>query len=215
MPRKHALKKMDGKVHTQEEEGERMFHTQDIREHEPMHLPHGHSMVLTHSFMDGQGVTHHIHHHLEGGDIGGWFKRLGRKIRSTFSPIEQGVKKTFTPQLGRDIAGTLIHKGIPALTGTIGSALGSMVGPLTGVAGGTAGTMLGNMAGDALGKQTGLGLKKARKGRFEKGSAEAKEHMRKIREMRGKGVPAPHSRLPITDPMLMGSGLGAGMGLYA
>jgi hypothetical protein len=59
-----------------------------------------------------------------------------------------------------------------------------------------------------LAKQ-GMGL---RKGRFVKGSAEAKAHMAKIRAMRGKGiggksgirhmqdnvvmVPQPHSRLP-------------------
>ena len=47
-----------------------------------------------------------------------------------------------------------------------------------------------------LAKQ-GMGLK--RKGRFVKGSAEAKAHMARIRAMRGKGltyIPAPHSRMP-------------------
>ena len=45
--------------------------------------------------------------------------------------------------------------------------------------------------------QQGMGLG-SRKGRFVKGSAEAKEHMQKLRAMRGKGLtaPAPHSRLP-------------------
>jgi len=52
-----------------------------------------------------------------------------------------------------------------------------------------------------LAKQ-GMGL--GRKGRFVKGSQEAKDHMAKIRAMRGKGIggqsgiyiPQPHSRMP-------------------
>jgi hypothetical protein len=37
-----------------------------------------------------------------------------------------------------------------------------------------------------------------------KGSAEAKEYMKKIRGMKGGKIPAPHSRSPITDPSLLG-----------
>lgn len=177
-------------------------------------LPHGHKLVMTHSFIDGNGILHHHHHHFEGEGIGDWFKNLGRKIRDTFKPvedtfkpggkIEQGLKDTFNPQLGRDIASTLIHSGIPALTGTIGSTLGALSGPLTGIAAGTAGTMLGDQAAKALGNKVGLGL---RRGRLAKGSAEAKEHMRRIRGMKGSGIPEPRSRIPITDPSLMGYGL--------
>jgi len=181
-------------------------------------LPHGHRITVTHTHMDGHGVLHHHHHHLQEGEgIGDFFRNLGRKIRDTFKPvenvfkpggtIEQGFKDTFNPQLGRDIAGTLIHSGIPALTGTIGSTLGALSGPLTGIAAGTAGTMLGDQAAKALGNKVGLGLKKPRKGRFPKGSLEAKEHMRQIRSMKGGAVPPPRSRIPITDPMLMGNGL--------
>jgi len=183
-------------------------------------LPHGHKMVMTHSFIDGNGVMQHHHHHqCEGEGIADFFNRIGRDIKRTFSPvvdkvkeafrpggtIESGLKDTFNPQLGRDIASTLIHSGIPALTGTIGSTLGALSGPLTGIAAGTAGTMLGDQAAKALGNKVGLGLKRG--GRFVKGSAEAKEHMRRIRGMKGQGIPEPRSRIPITDPSLMGYGL--------
>ena len=50
----------------------------------------------------------------------------------------------------------------------------------------------------------GMGVGGGRKGRFVKGSQEAKDHMAKIRAMRGKGIggqngiyiPQPHSRMP-------------------
>ena len=44
-----------------------------------------------------------------------------------------------------------------------------------------------------------MGVGGGRKGRFAKGSQEAKDYMAKIRAMRGKGVgyiPSPHSRMP-------------------
>lgn len=115
------------------------------------------------------GVHHHHHHyHMEGGMIN--FKKIGNTIKS-------GFQKTFTPALGRQIASTAIHQGIPIVAGLAGDAL---AGPLGGVAAGYA----GQEAAKAIGKSTGYGIK--RQGRFPKGSAEAKEHMRKIREMRKK-----------------------------
>jgi len=49
-------------------------------------------------------------------------------------------------------------------------------------------------------KMAGVGMKP----HFVKGSAEAKEYMKKIRGMKGGKIPAPHSRSPITDPSLLG-----------
>jgi hypothetical protein len=120
---------------------------------------------------DGRSVHHHHHHyHMDGGAIN--FKKIGNTIKS-------GFNKTFTPALGRQIASTAIHQGIPIVAGLAGDALG---GPLGGVAAGYAGTAAAN----AIGKSTGYGIKPKRQGRFAKGSEEAKEHMRKIREMRSK-----------------------------
>ena len=122
---------------------------------------------------DESEVVHHHHHHhyhTEGGAIN--FKKIGNTIKS-------GFQKTFTPALGRQIASTAIHQGIPVVAGLMGDALG---GPVLGAVGGYA----GNAAASAIGKQTGLGIKPKRQGRFPKGSEAAKEHMRKIREMRKK-----------------------------
>jgi hypothetical protein len=120
---------------------------------------------------DGRSVHHHHHHyHMDGGAIN--FKKIGNTIKS-------GFNKTFTPALGRQIASTAIHQGIPIVAGLAGDAV---AGPLGGVAGGYAGTAAAN----AIGKSTGYGIKPKRQGRFPKGSEEAKEHMRKIREMRSK-----------------------------
>jgi hypothetical protein len=119
---------------------------------------------------DGGKVVHHHHHHyhMEGGAIN--FKKIGSTIKS-------GFNKTFTPALGRKIASAAIHQGIPIVAGLAGDALG---GPLGGIAAGYA----GQEAAKAIGKSTGYGIK--RQGRFPKGSEEAKEHMRKIREMKKK-----------------------------
>ena len=119
------------------------------------------------------GVHHHHHHHhyhTEGGAIN--FKKIGNTIKS-------GLQKTFTPALGRQIASTAIHQGIPIVAGLAGDALG---GPLGGVAGGYA----GNAVANAVGKQTGLGLKPKRQGRFPKGSQEAKDYMAELRRKRSK-----------------------------
>jgi hypothetical protein len=120
---------------------------------------------------DGRAVHHHHHHyHMEGGMIN--FKKIGNTIKS-------GFQKTFTPALGRQIASTAIHQGIPIVAGLAGDAVG---GPIGGLAAGYA----GQEAAKAIGKSTGYGVKPKRQGRFPKGSEAAKEHMRKIREMRTK-----------------------------
>jgi hypothetical protein len=120
---------------------------------------------------DGRTVHHHHHHyHMDGGAIN--FKKIGNTIKS-------GFQKTFTPALGRQIASTAIHQGIPIVAGLAGDTL---AGPLGGVAAGYAGTAAAN----AIGKSTGYGIKPKRKARFAKGSAEAKEWGEKMRAMRSK-----------------------------
>lgn len=96
-------------------------------------------------------------------------KRNG--VAKAFAPVENFAVKTFTPQLGRDIAGTLIHTALPAVvSGATGALVGTATGnPLAGfVAGQTAGKYAGNQAGDALGKAVGMGVKRGR-GRPRKG----------------------------------------------
>jgi hypothetical protein len=110
--------------------------------------------------------------------------------------FESGAKKFFTHTL----PSTLIHKALPMAIGATASALTD--NPAIGA---IAGKTLGQEAGNALGKAVGMGLKKKK---FVKGSPEAREHMRKLREMRGKKIsggliPSPHSRSPITDPSLL------------
>jgi len=82
------------------------------------------------------------------------------------------------------------HYGIPATTSALGGAMGTALGGLSsfGAAaplGGIAGSALGAYAGDKINQKLGIGLHK-RKGRFVKGSQEAKDHMRRIREMKRK-----------------------------
>jgi len=110
--------------------------------------------------------------------------------------IEHGAKKFFTHTL----PSTLIHKALPMAIGATASALTDNP-----VVGAVASKTVGQEAGNALGKAVGMGLKKKK---FVKGSPEAREHMRKLREMRGKKIsggliPSPHSRSPITDPSLL------------
>ena len=121
---------------------------------------------------DNERAVHHHHHHyhMEGGMID--FKKIGNTIKS-------GFQKTFTPALGRQIASTAIHQGIPIVAGLAGDALG---GPLGGVAAGYA----GNAAASAIGKSTGYGIKPKRQGRFPKGSEEAKNYMQELRDRRKK-----------------------------
>ena len=90
-------------------------------------------------------------------DIGDWFKEAGKDI-----------KKTFSKKKGNELA----RSALPAL----GGILGTVAGPL--------GTVAGITAGDQVGRAlTGKGV---RKGRFAKGSQEAKDYMASIRSKKGK-----------------------------
>ena len=91
----------------------------------------------------------------------GFFEDLGKLIKKK---VIKPLKKE-----GKKLASTLIHKGIPVVTSTLGGLAGEVVGDLTGnpVLGGIAGSELGNLGGnklaDYIGKKTGYGLK-AKKG---------------------------------------------------
>lgn len=127
----------------------------------------------------GGEIHHHHHYHIypvEGGKI----NVLG-DLKRAFDPKKNGVAKAFQPVenvFTKDVPSALIHKGIPTVTGAIGSTLGSTLGPMSGIAAGYAGEKLGEMAAKELGKKTGYGLKK--------GSQAAKDHMAKIRAMKKK-----------------------------
>jgi hypothetical protein len=144
----------------------------------------------------GFGVHHHHHYHIQGDgffdDIGRAFDPKQNGVAKAFDPNQNGVAKafepvkdvavkTFTPQLGRDITSGLIHQALPAVvSGLAGSATTALTGnPYAGFAvGQTLGKYAGKQAGDAVGNATGYG--------FKKGSQEAKDHMAKIRAMKGK-----------------------------
>ena len=121
----------------------------------------------------------------EGGNI---LKDMGRAL----NPRRNGVAKAFRPggpseKFGRKLGSVAIHQVLPGVIQETTSALvtGATGNPILGtVVGNTLGQYAGQKAGDALGKSTGMGF--SRKARFVKGSAEAIEHMSKLRSMRKK-----------------------------
>jgi len=135
--------------------------------------------------------------HMEGGkiDIAGAFKKLGRTINKTIvkpaekavAPIEKQVANYITAKKG-GLATDIEKYGIPAVaSATLGglATLATGGNPVAGVAGSALGSKLGSMGATELEKATGTGIMK-RKGRFEKGSQEAKDYMKAMREKRGK-----------------------------
>ena len=94
----------------------------------------------------GKKIAPHIHKASKGGDIWG-------DIGNAFKP---GGK---VEQIGRPIASTLIHEGIPLVAGaTLGAAGETVAGPVGGIAGDVIGTRLGKIGADKLGEATGYGL---------------------------------------------------------
>ena len=147
--------------------------------------------------MDGGRVyCPHCETSMEGGkiNIGRAFKKLGSDIKKGFTKeIIKPSEKALTPVINKagdyitakkgGLATDLIKYGIPAVSGATLGALGSLVGPVSGVAGSALGSKLGAMGAAELQKATGTGM---RKGRFVKGSQEAKDYMRMLREKRMK-----------------------------
>lgn len=89
-------------------------------------------------------------------------KSIGKDLKNVGHKIESGAKKTFTPALGRKIASTLIHQGIPAVSSALGSAGAELLAPELGPVSAFAGSQLGSYAGKKIatqvGNKTGLGL---------------------------------------------------------
>jgi len=132
---------------------------------------------------------------------------VGTKDQST----NKIVRKYITKKKG-GLASDLLHHGVPIVTGGLGGIAGTMLtgGPIGGMAGSEAGYAAGDYASDYIGKKIGVGLKKRGRpkkqdvnididinshnasgksktingGRFKKGSQEAKDHMKRIREMK-------------------------------
>ena len=106
------------------------------------------------------------------------------KIDKALNPHKNGVSK-FINKNSRKIGSVAVHTVLPM---AISEATSGVITGLTGnpvlgmVVGNTLGQYAGKKAGDALGKRTGLGLMK--KSRFVKGSQEAKDYMKNIREKR-------------------------------
>jgi len=99
----------------------------------------------------------------------------GFSLTKAFKKLGSEAKKTFTPALGHEIASSLIHTGIPSVTGLIGDAL-------AGPAGGVAGAVAGNMLANEVGKLSGHGLY----GGAMPSPADAKKmYMKMIRSMKG------------------------------
>lgn len=105
---------------------------------------------------------------------------VGTKSKSS----NKTVKKYITSKKG-GLASDLLHRGVPTIMGGIGGVAGTMAtgGPIGGVMGAQAGSTAGQLATDYIGKKIGVGIK-PRQGRFKKGSQEAKDHMKRIREMK-------------------------------
>ena len=117
-------------------------------------------------------------------------KPVEKKIENKLiKPSENIVNKTgkyITSKKG-GLATDLIDYGIPATTGAILGALGSATGnPVLGVLGSAAGAKLGKeLIAPQVHKASGAGVIK---GKFIKGSEEAKNHMQKIRNMKKKNL---------------------------
>jgi hypothetical protein len=161
-------------------------------------------------YASGKGVmmqpTHtiiHCYDNMEGGSILGdlrrafnprqngvskAFEKAGNTIKSGFEDkIIKPAEQTFTPKLGKDITSGLIHQALPAVvSGLTGATVSTLTGnPILGsVAANTAGKIAGQKLGDTIGNATGYGV--ARKGRFVKGSPEAKKFMQELRMKKQK-----------------------------
>ena len=107
-------------------------------------------------------------------------KKVGRK-----------AKKYVTDTDG--LLSDVVNYGLPATTAALlGTPAGLVGGPVASVAASALGSKLGVMASDKIADETmiedrtGEGLKTKRKPRFAKGSQEAKDYMKSLREKRQK-----------------------------
>jgi len=129
---------------------------------------------------------------------GGYLSKAAEKVENVTRKGASKVKKAgkATGKYVTNVNGLssdLVNFGLPAVGSATLGALGSATGnPLVGVAASALGAKLGTVLADKIADETviqsrtGEGMKPKRKGRFQKGSQEAKDHMRMIREKKGK-----------------------------
>jgi len=128
----------------------------------------------------------------QGTGVKEFIQSAGRKIKKSFQKggimhkIGTEALNTVKPYV-RPIANDLLNTGKTAL-----QAYAPELSPVI-----EAGSQVLHSQMDKKLTKSGMGV--SRKGRFVKGSKEAKEHMAKLRAMRGKGIPSPPSRLPNTS----------------
>lgn len=177
-----------------------------------------------HHIVGEGGIGLHYDHVMTGGKL----SKIGQAFNKAFNPKKNGVakavnnvvndvkndvvapaEKALTPNNivnGLKVVG---HYAIPAITSGLGGLAGAALAPESGPLGAMAGSALGAYGGQqidrALGIQnnTSFDGKGLRKAKFAKGSAEAKEHMAKLRAMRKGGSG------------LYASGKKGGSGLYS
>ncbi len=129
---------------------------------------------------------------------GGYLSKAAEKVENVTRKGASKVKKAgkATGKYVTNVNGLtsdIVNYGLPAVgSATLGALAGATGNPLLGVAGSALGAKLGTVLADKIADETviqsrtGEGMKPKRKGRFEKGSQEAKDHMRMIREKKGK-----------------------------
>lgn len=137
---------------------------------------------MIHSDSDDEGD-------IEGGSI-------LKDIKTETGKVKRGVKKASkkvgkyvtSTQSDNGLASDLITYGIPATTAALlGTPAGLLGGPVAGVAASAVGSKLGSLASEKIKKETlkeGNGMK--RTARFAKGSQEAKDHMKMLRDRKKK-----------------------------
>jgi hypothetical protein len=85
-----------------------------------------------------------------------------KSIGNDFKNVGSKIKKAFTSPTAKKIGSTLIHQGIPAVTGALGAAgaefLAPELGPVSGFVGNQVGTAAGQKIATLVGNKTGLGL---------------------------------------------------------
>jgi hypothetical protein len=122
----------------------------------------------------------------------------GAGISKVVGKVKRGTKRV-GKATGEYITNTdgllsdVVNYGLPSAAGATLGALGAATGnPMIGIAASALGSKLGTMAADKIADETliqsrtGEGIKPKRKSRFAKGSQEALDHMKMLREKRQK-----------------------------
>lgn len=133
---------------------------------------------------------------MEGGGLSDMVEKTKKISRKSASKVKKAGKETGKYITSVDgLASDVVNYGIPAATSaSLGAATTALTGnPALGAVASAVGSKLGTMAADKIANETAIqsryeggGVKPKRKARFEKGSEEAREHMKMLREKRQK-----------------------------